>query len=382
MSNKILLSLATLESYILKENFKGYDPFDGLMSPIFKLPILRNNKLIRFGFQQTFRRIPFNIRPLLGIKEGLNPVTLGLCIQAFTYLAKVFKETEAFYLKIINKCLEELISLQSEGYSGSCWGYNFDWEARYTRINAYVPTVVATGIITNGLFEFYKHYNDDRAKELILSSTKFVLNDLNRTYDKDGNFCFSYSPNDKQVVFNATMKGARLLAQAYHICKEKSLLDLAEKTVRFVVNHQKNDGSLSYSLGDARTWVDNFHTAYVLDCLDEYIKLSGNKNFAINFKEGIDFYINNFFENDGKPKYFNNKTYPVDSTSAAQSIITLTRIGRKDLAEKVLLWFIYNMQSNKGYFYYQKHKFYTNKISYIRWSNTYILLALSYYLSI
>ena len=124
------------------------------------------------------------------------------------------------------------------------------------------------------------------------------------------------------------------------------------------------------------------HTVYVLHCFDEYIKLSGNKNFAINFKKGIDFYINNFFENDGKPKYFNNKTYPVDSTSAAQSIITLTRIGRKDLAEKVLLWFIYNMQSNKGYFYYQKHKFYTNKISYIRWSNAYILLALSYYLSI
>jgi len=382
MNNEILESLLKLQNYILSEDFKGYDPYDSLMSPIFKLPILRDNKVIRFGFQQLFRRFPFNFRPLLGIKKGLNPVTLGLCIQAFTYLAKVFKENEAFYLNIINKCLEELISLQSKGYSGSCWGYNFDWEARYTRINAYVPTVVATGIITNGLFEFYKHYNDDRAKELILSSTKFVLNDLNRTYDKDGNFCFSYSPNDKQVVFNATMKGARLLAQAYHICKEKSLLDLAEKTVRFVVNHQKSDGSWSYSLGDARTWVDNFHTAYVLDCLDEYIKLSSNKNFEINFKKGIDFYVNNFFENDGKPKYFNNKTYPVDSTSAAQSIITLTMIGRKDLAEKVLLWFIYNMQSNKGYFYYQKHKFYKNKISYIRWSNTYILLALSYYLSI
>jgi hypothetical protein len=382
MNNEILESLLKLQNYILSEDFKGYDPYDSLMSPIFKLPILRDNKVIRFGFQQLFRRFPFNFRPLLGIKKGLNPVTLGLCIQAFTYLAKVFKENEAFYLNIINKCLEELISLQSKGYSGSCWGYNFDWEARYTRINAYVPTVVATGIITNGLFEFYKHYNDDRAKELILSSTKFVLNDLNRTYDKDGNFCFSYSPNDKQVVFNATMKGARLLSQAYHICKEKSLLDLAEKTVRFVVNHQKNDGSWSYSLGDARTWVDNFHTAYVLECLYKYIKLSGNKNFEINFKKGIDFYVNNFFENDGKPKYFNNKTYPVDSTSAAQSIITLTMIGRKDLAEKVLLWFIYNMQSNKGYFYYQKHKFYTNKISYMRWSNAYILLALSYYLSI
>jgi hypothetical protein len=380
MNNEILESLLKLQNYILSEDFKGYDPYDSLMSPIFKLPILRDNKVIRFGFQQLFRRFPFNFRPLLGIKKGLNPVTLGLCIQAFTYLAKIFKENEAFYLNIINKCLEKLISLQSKGYSGSCWGYNFDWEARYARINAYVPTVVATGIITNGLFEFYKHYNDDKAKELILSSTKFVLNDLNRTYDKDGNFCFSYSPIDKQVVFNATMKGARLLSQAYHICKEKSLLDLAEKTVRFVVNHQKNDGSWSYSLGDARTWVDNFHTAYVLDCLDEYIKLSGNEFYRKNLDTGKEYYIKTFFYIDKIPKYYNNRLYPIDSTAVSQSILTLIRFEKIEIAQNILMWAIKNMQSKDGYFYYQLTKYYKHKTSYMRWSNAYSLLALSFFL--
>src|ERR1035437_10008401 len=95
--DRIISSLNALESYILTENFRGYDPFDGLGSPIFNLPILKNNKLIRFGFQQIFRRIPFNIRPLLGIKKGLNPVTLGLSIQAFTYLSKFTEGKETFY---------------------------------------------------------------------------------------------------------------------------------------------------------------------------------------------------------------------------------------------------------------------------------------------
>src|SRR3989304_8847490 len=124
MNDKIQQSLSALESYILKENFKGYDPFDGLMSPIFKLPLLKNNKIIRFVFQQVFRRIPFNIRPLLGIRKGLNPVTLGLSIQAFTYLSQLNKEKENFYKGKINFCLGELIVLQSNGYSGSCWGYD------------------------------------------------------------------------------------------------------------------------------------------------------------------------------------------------------------------------------------------------------------------
>lgn len=30
----------------------------------------------------------------------------------------------------IEELAELLISLQSKGYSGACWGYNFDWQAR------------------------------------------------------------------------------------------------------------------------------------------------------------------------------------------------------------------------------------------------------------
>ena len=41
---------------------------------------------------------------------------------------------------------------------------------------------------------------------------------------------------------------------------------------------------------------------------------------------------------------------------------------------------IRHMQDPSGYFYYQKHRFYTNKISYMRWSNAFMFNALSLYL--
>ncbi|MDQ7818398.1 MAG: hypothetical protein RDU14_15330 [Melioribacteraceae bacterium] len=377
MDDKIIHSLDELEFYIINLNFKGYDPYDGLNSPIFNLPILKTNKLVRFGFQQVFRRIPINFRPLLGIKKGLNPVTLGLSIQAFTYLAQFNKKKERFYLEKINYCLAELISLQSKGYSGSCWGYEFDWEARYVRVNAYTPTIVATGFITNALFEYYKIYKDQRAKNLILSASQFVIKDLNRTYDNNGDFCFSYSPYDKQIVFNATMKGARLLAQCYSINNDTELLIDIKKTIAFVMKYQEANGAWSYSGGDARTWIDNFHSAYVLDCLSEYILLTGDRTFERNLELGKEYYINTFFENNGTPRYFSNKIFPIDSTCAAQSIITLTRLKQDDLAKKVLLYMIENMQSSKGYFYYQKNKYYKNRISYMRWSNVWMYVALA-----
>jgi hypothetical protein len=379
MNNKILLSLATLESYILKENFKGYDPYDGLMSPIFKLPILRNNKLIRFGFQQTFRRIPFNIRPLLGIKKGLNPVTLGLCIESFTYLSIIFKEKQKFYLDNIDWCLKELIKLQSKGYSGSCWGYDFDWEARYAKINAFVPTIVATGIITNSLFESYRILKNEKLIELCKSATKFVLNDLNKTENEQG-ICYSYSPVDKQKVLNAAIKGARLLSQVYSITKEEKLKSEAEKVINYVFSAQNNDGSWPYSIGDARKWSDNFHTAYVLDSLKSYMDNIPDKKYEDNYKKGLSFYVNNFFENRVIPKYYNNKTYPIDATSISQSIITLTKNNELKLAENVLEWAISNMYDEKGYFYYQKTKYYTHKTSFMRWSNAWMFNAITYFI--
>src|SRR5438034_1776040 len=75
------------ESYVFAEGFRGHDPYDALLSPIFRLPLLRSLKIPRLAAQQALRRLPVNIRPLLGIPRGLNPVTLGLAVEAYAYLA-------------------------------------------------------------------------------------------------------------------------------------------------------------------------------------------------------------------------------------------------------------------------------------------------------
>ncbi len=365
-----------LGNYIISESYGGYDPFDGLMSPIFILTFLKNNKIIRFGFQQVFRRIPINIRPLLGIKKGLNPVTLGLAVQAYSYLIQMYEVKKNFYQKQIDYCLTKLEVFKSKSYSGACWGYDFDWEGRYANIPAHSPTVVATGIISNSLFEYHKYSNDIRAKELIVSAAQFVLNDLNRTYEGDS-FCLSYSPNDKQLVFNASMKGARLLSQVYSLTNDTKYVNEAERIIRFVINNQNKDGSWYYSKGDARSWVDNFHTAYILDALDEFVNLSGKNEYDGYLKKGKEFYLQNLFTEKGYPKYYSNSFYPIDSTEVAQSILTLTKFNNIDKANLVAEFAFRELYSNNGYFYYQKHKSYTNKISYMRWSNAWMFAALS-----
>lgn len=362
-----------LEKYIQQEEYRGYDPYDGLMTPVMKLPIVRSSKIIKLGTQQVIRRLPLNLRKITGIKKGLNPVTLGLAVQAYSYLSKVYPSKEKFYISEIKKLLINLEGIKSKGYSGDCWGYDFDWEARYARIEAYKPTVVATGMITNGLYEYYKIYKDEEAIKFCRTAADFVLKDLNRTYEND-KFCFSYSPFDRQVVYNATLKGARILVQS------GKNTDEAKKTVDFVMENQNENGSWAYSKGDTREWVDNFHTGYILDCLKEYIDLTKDESIKSGLEKGVRFYVNNFFYDSKIPKYYSNSLYPIDSTSVAQSILTLCRFGYLDLAKNVVEWALDNMYNRSGYFYYQKHKYYTNKISYMRWSNAWMFLALSYFL--
>ncbi|MGE0568921.1 MAG: delta-aminolevulinic acid dehydratase [Bacteroidia bacterium] len=370
-------SLNRLINYIEQEEYKGFDPYDGLKSPFYKLPVLKSNKLLRFGFQQVVKRFPINLRTLFFIPKGLNPVTLGLCIQGYCNMAKANQKNSDLYEEKVCYLIDKLEKLIPEGYSGACWGYDFDWEARYSKIPSYQPTIVATGIITNALFIAYEVFQNKKAFDLCNSACEFVLKDIKRTYDKDKDFCFSYSPFDYQEVFNASMKGVRLLAQVYSVTKREELKVEARKATSFVVKHQRNDGAWKYSNSKSGVLVDNYHTGYVLDCLDEFSKRTDDIEFDQNIKKGFDYYVGNFFENDGMPKFYDNKSYPADCTAAAQSMLTLTRFGDISLATKVAQWMIINMQDAKGYFYFRKFKSYTIKQSFMRWSNAWMFTGMS-----
>jgi rhamnogalacturonyl hydrolase YesR len=383
MSEKIRNSLIRLTNYCKSEAFKGYDPYDGLNSTLFQaIPFISKNRFARLIWIQLFKRSPLNLRPWVGIKKDYNPKAMGLFLSAYCQLYKAEPKQE--YLDRIYFFIEKINSSVSMKYSGACWGYNFDWQAKAFFQPKNTPTVVATTFIGSALLDAYEITGEDQLLKMARSACDFINKDLNRTYDDKGNFAFSYSPLDKTVVFNASLLGSRLLARVYSFIHEKELLDNARKSVAFCCDYQKNDGSWSYGTLDFHQWIDNFHTGYNLECIADYMKYSGDNNFEVHLTKGFDYYIHTFFTEDGVPKYYNNSVYPIDIHSSAQLVITLVKLNKvheqKVLLNKVLKWTIENMQSDKGYFYYQKNKYFTSKIPYMRWAQAWIFYALSEYL--
>ena len=242
---------------------------------------------------------------------------------------------------------------------------------------------MATTFNTEALLEAYKITKDKKYLDTAISASQFVLKDLNRTYDENKNFSFSYSPIDKTQVYNASLLGAKLLSLVYQYTKDETLLVEAKKAVQYVCDYQQESGAWAYGNKPYHQWVDNFHTGYNLECLHVYQTISEDTSYSNAIEKGLTYYVNTFFTEDGMSKYYNNALYPIDIHAPAQMIVTLQKMGvieeYREMVDGVLQWTILNMQDSKGYFYYQKKKYFSSKIPYIRWAQAWMFYGFSYY---
>lgn len=378
--NKIESSLSVLKNFIESEGFKGFDPYDTHNS---NLRFLAKGKWVPIIAVQLQKRNPINIRKIIGVKKDYNPKAMGLFLSGYSLLYRDGRD-ESLKEKI-SGVFKWLSSNYTKGYSGYCWGYNFDWPNISNYIKAQTPSIVVTSFVAKGIFEYFKLSNDLKALEILKSICDFILSDLKISKNKNG-ICFSYTPLSQGCCHNANMLGAEVLAKVYSITNREDLLHYAVRAVDFTVAHQYDDGHWDYSIDLKNMTVRNqidFHQGFVLESLYEFLKFTSiNKKKYLNaLKKGSGFYKEKQFFASGRSKWRIPKIWPVDIHNQAQGIITFSKLrclnrDYLNFAEKIAHWTINNFQDEKGYFYYQKHKFYVNKIPYMRWSQAWMFLAL------
>jgi hypothetical protein len=142
------------------------------------------------------------------------------------------------------------------------------------------------------------------------------------------------------------------------------------------------DGSWLYGTEPKQAWIDNFHTAYVLFSLKRIIDTTRKNEFQQALERGYRYWKNTFFLADGWPKYYDHDLYPADAHAAASAIVTFLECRELDnealsLAQKVANWTIQNLRDSRGFFYYQRRRFYTVRKPYMRWTQAWMLYALS-----
>jgi len=371
-------SLARLDQWVENADWKAYDTFDGLSSPYARLLTL-NQPLLKIAWQQGVRRFPINLRPLLGIKPSMSTKAMGFFAQG--YLHRYCTGGDLVSLEKAKHCLEWLIEHRCPQFKGYAWGNHFDYQSRGGSIPKGTPTIVWTGLIAHAFLDAFEVLQDGRYLEVARGACNFIVDELGWQSFPEGNL-LRYYPNADILVHNSSMIGASVLARVGATDANARFLELAESAIRYTLHHQTDKGAWYYGVGAKWAWVDSFHTGYVLEALATFIRHAGTQRYAPALEKGYCYFVETFFKADGTPRYYEQKTLPIDIQCAAQAIQTLVSLrelhpASVETAVRVAGWTIDHMQDKSGYFYYRKYPFVINRTATLHWGQATMFAALA-----
>lgn len=368
-----------LLDYCRKNDWAGHDPYDALNSELLSILPMLNSRFPRLVLTQLLKRSPFDLRGVLRIPKTQNPKALGVFLASVLKLRRVGLVYDS---DLANHIIDRLEVLRSNAGEFWCWGYSFPWQTRTKIVPRGTPNLVCTTFVATALLDAYEEIHDPRCLQMAVSAAEYILRELYWTQGEEV-AGFSYPlPSMQQQIHNANLLAAALFCRVTATTGEKKFIEPALRAARFSAGKQREDGSWVYGEMPNQGWIDNFHTGYNLGALRMIEKYNGTSEFESHIRHGFRFYRNHFFREDGAPKYFHNRTYPIDVHCVAQSIITLLEFRDLDrenvsLAHSVFAWAMSNMWDERGYFYYRVLPLCTIRTSYIRWSQAWMLLALS-----
>ena len=371
-------ALRGLCRFVEGRDFRGYDPYDALKSPLLRLASL-GLKWPRIAFTQTLRRLPVNLRPLLLVPRGLNPKALGLFLSSYSRLLGL--EHSAENAAICGRLFDLVCSTVGKGHSGCCWGYDFPWQSRAFYLPAGTPTVVNTCFVGQALLDYHVVSGSQEALRMARSACDFVLRDLNRHQLGDRQ-CFSYTPLDHTRIHNANALAAGLLSRVFSVTKEESLAEEARSAARYLLAHQHEDGSWYYAETAYQGWIDSFHTGFILDSLLLVAEHTALEEARAAHERGFAYFVERFFEEDGEVGYYHDALHPLDIHCPTQALVSLVRAWplapRPDLLERVLEVLTTRWLDPRGYFYSRfDRRGHPNRIPYMRWGQAWVLHALT-----
>jgi hypothetical protein len=270
--------------------------------------------------------------------------------------------------------LDRLLELGIRDGETLAFGYNFDWQSRVFFAPKGTPTIVPTAFASQAFAEGAQVFGEQQYAAAVQQIANFAATKLNRPIETDDEICFSYTPIDESLVFNASLLAAECLMRS----DMAGHYELARKAVNFVIRQQREDGAWSYGGCDSQGWVDNFHTAYVLQSIRRISDVVGTNDEAERaFETGMHYWLAHFFLDNGMPKYYDAEAYPIDIHSAAVAISVLAELGELGQARRIADWTIGHMLDVEGFFYYRLGRAIVDQTPFMRWGQAWMAYALA-----
>src|SRR5882762_5954937 len=260
-----------LHLHLQQQRYRGYE-FDDFLGSSLVCFLSFNNLFLQRLAVQAGELIPFNVRPFLGIRKLESAKARGFFAKAYLY--RFLATGDESWLSAAQSCLGWLLENSSKQYPGLSWGNAFDFASRGGLIPKDRPTIVWTAHIAEAFDLAYDVTKKLEYLNALEQSARFIISALERHEDERG-ICFAYGPGAPALVFNSNLLGAATLLRWWKHSGDSTCFDLAQRAIAWTLPQINPDGSWHYGAGARYRWIDNFHTAYNIDCLVAAHELGG-----------------------------------------------------------------------------------------------------------
>jgi len=358
-------ALERIRSWGEARDWKGYDPYDGLNTP-FAPYLTLGTRIGRRVLTQAVKLSPVNLRTALRIAPAWNAKAIALVASGYARLWAAHGDENA--RTQARRWLTWLVEA-STADTGLGWGYHFDVQTRFFSYRSGTPNVIATSFAAHALLDGHELLGDPEWSEAASRASDFLVTSLLQE-DADRSY-FRYLPVERELVHNANLLGCSVLARTSLLTGRDDLPAIVRRAIECSVEAQRPDGSWPYAEGDGHGWVDNFHTAYVLEALVHCEPVAPELRPVLS--RGFDYWERALFLPDGTPKYYAGRTLPIDSHNYAQAIETWLAVSEwrqeaLSLAERAAGQLVDRMLTPAGHVAFQRRRLWTSTVPFVRWT--------------
>ncbi|WP_229110935.1 antibiotic ABC transporter permease [Halapricum desulfuricans] len=347
-----------------------------------------DSKWLNIAFQETAKRFPVNIRPLLGVTQRPNYQGHALFAMANQTLDRIEagergRRLGVDYGEEARTLAEWLVENRTQGYSGYCASYPHPIQHLDGLGEPGEPDIVNTSFGVEALVragEFDASY-----PEVAESARDFVLDDLDyRPAESGRGAVIDYHTKHPQEYYtiNAGALCARLFLDLYDHFENPADLDRARELLDHIEDLQTDRGGWKYRdpPDSSHLSMDTHHNGFIIESYQRYRDVVEDGRYDDTLDDALAFFRGELFADNGAPNFDERSTFPRDIHASTQGVLVFTYAGDLAFARRILQWVFENLYVGDGQFYYRKERFFTRRVTLMRWCQAWMAFAISEYL--
>jgi hypothetical protein len=289
-----------IENFCLADDLKGYDPYDIWMTNlgIGVKQLFNKNKYLgllpaaTLTIWDNFLNNGFRFK----YRKREYPAARALAAQSLLNVYEVTKDEK--YVLGAKRHIDWLIANSSRNYSGLSWGLGFKWAVDDgLDYDENTPFSTHTPYGLEAIHKYIQLSGNKAYEKHIKSIYAFFEHDIQVMFEDGETMATSYGPSKDRLVTNAV--SYTLFAYAiFLIYLPEEAIPIKEKIRKlynFIVGKQLEDGSWQYEPDSDTSFIDCFHSCFVLKNIYKTNLILPLKGYEGIMKSGYGYVKANFY---------------------------------------------------------------------------------------